>query len=111
MQDEEEFDLLSEIINDINEFYGKLPEGTEENSKKLIDSIVSDKDFQNVINSDNTESNKKDKLKEIYETKNIKTLETSSKLYDFFEKKEFKDKLIRMFISRPDMIQSILKGN
>ena len=111
IQDEEEFDLLSEIINDINEFYGKLPEGTEENSKKLIDSIVSDKDFQNVINSDNTESNKKDKLKEIYETKNIKTLETSSKLYEFFEKKEFKDKLIRMFISRPDMIQSILKGN
>ena len=32
-RDEEEFDLLSEIIHEINEYYGKVPEGTEESSK------------------------------------------------------------------------------
>ena len=42
---------------------------------------------------------KRDRIKEIYENKNIKTLDTSTRLYEFFEKKEFKEKMIRMFIS------------
>lgn len=104
---DEEFDLLSQILNEINEYYGKLPEGTEESSKKLIQDIVNDKDFQNVIVSNNTESNKKDKIQKIYEDKNIKTLDTSTKLYEFFEKKEFKDKMIRYFISNPSVFNQL----
>ena len=42
---------------------------------------------------------KRDRIKEIYENKNIKTLDTSTRLYEFFENKEFKEKMIRMFIS------------
>ena len=47
------------------------------------------------------------KDKEIYENKNIKTLDTSTKLYEFFEKKEFKEKMIRMFISRPELLNQL----
>ena len=107
VKDEEEFDLLSEIISEINEYYGKVPEGTEESSKKLIEDIVNDNEFQIVIKSDNTDSNKRDRIKEIYENKNIKTLDTSTKLYEFFEKKEFKEKMIRMFISRPELLNQL----
>lgn len=46
---EEEFDLLSQILNEINEYYGKPPEGTEESSKKLLNDIVNDEDFKKVI--------------------------------------------------------------
>ena len=107
VKDEEEFDLLSEIISEINEYYGKVPEGTEESSKKLIEDIVNDNEFQSVIKSNNTDSNKRDRIKEIYENKNIKTLDTSTKLYEFFEKKEFKEKMIRMFISRPELLNQL----
>ena len=65
-RDEEEYDLLSEIINEVNEFYGKVPEGTEESSKNLLKESVNDEEFQSVINSNNTDSNKRDKLQEDY---------------------------------------------
>ena len=54
---EEGVDLLSEIINEINDYYGKVPEGTEEGTKKLLKDIVNDKEFQSVVQSDNTDSN------------------------------------------------------
>jgi type I restriction enzyme R subunit len=106
-RNEEEFDLLSQILNEINEYYGKLPEGTEESSKKLFNDIVGDEEFQKVIYSDNTDSNKKDKIQKIYEDKNIKTLDTSTKLYEFFEKKDFKEKMIRYFISNPSVLNQL----
>jgi len=106
-RNEEEFDLLSQILNEINEYYGKLPEGTEESSKKLLTDIVNDEEFQKVIQSDNTDSNKKDKIQKIYEDKNIKTLDTSTKLYEYFEKKEFKEKMIRYFISNPGVLNQL----
>jgi type I restriction enzyme R subunit len=106
-RNEEEFDLLSQILNEINEYYGKLPEGTEESSKKLFNDIVGDEEFQKVIYSDNTDSNKKDKIQKIYEDKNIKTLDTSTKLYEFFEKREFKEKMIRYFISNPSVFNQL----
>jgi hypothetical protein len=106
-RNEEEFDLLSQILNEINEYYGKLPEGTEESSKKLFNDIVGDEEFQKVIFSDNTDSNKKDKIQKIYEDKNIKTLDTSTKLYEFFEKKEFKEKMVRYFISNPSVLNQL----
>ena len=106
-KEDEEYDLLSEIINEINEFYGKVPEGTEEISKKLVLNIINDSEFSSVIKSNNTDSNKRDKLQKIYENQNIKTLDNSTKLYEFFEKKEFKERMIRMFISRPDLLNQL----
>ena len=106
-KDEEEYDLLSEIINEINEYYGKVPEGTEEGTKKLIKDIVNDDEFKSVIKSNNTDSNKRDKLQEIIGDKNIKTLDTNHKLYDYFEKEDVREKMIRMFISRPELLNQL----
>jgi type I restriction enzyme R subunit len=86
---------------------GKLPEGTEESSKKLFNDIVGDEEFQKVVLSNNTDSNKKDKIQKIYENKNIKTLDTNTKLYEFFEKKDFKEKMIRYFISNPSVLNQL----
>ena len=106
-KDEEEYDLLSEIINDINEHFGKGPEGTEEGTKNLLREIVNDDEFKKVITSDNTDSNKRDKLDEIIGSKNITTLDTNHKLYDYFENKDVKEKMIRMFISRPELLNQL----
>ena len=103
--DEEEYDLLSEIINEINEFYGKVPEGTEDSSKKLITELVNDEEFKRVLFSENTESNKKDQLEKIYKDKNIKTLDISTKLYEIFNQKEMRDRVINTLISRPEILE------
>lgn len=106
INDEEEFSLLSEIIQEINDFYGKnLPDGSEESSKKLISDIISDKEFVSVLKSDNTDSNKKDKLEKIYKEKNIKTLDVSTKLFEFFNQKEMREKVINTLISRPEILE------
>ena len=105
VSDEEEYDLLSEIINEINEFYGKVLEGTEDSSKKLITELVNDDEFKKVLFSENTESNKKDQLEKIYKDKNIKTLDTSTKLYEFFNQKEMRDRVINTLISRPEILE------
>jgi hypothetical protein len=106
-RNEEEYDLLSEILKEINEYFGKVPEGTEESSKKLLTDIVNDEDFQRVITSNNTESNKKDKIQKILEEKNIKTLDTSTKLYEYFEKQEIKERMIRYFLSNPSLLNQL----
>jgi hypothetical protein len=105
VSDEEEYDLLSEIINEINEFYGKVPEGTEDSSKKLITELVNDDEFKKVLFSENTESNKKDQLEKIYKDKNIKTLDISTKLYEIFNQKEMRDRVINTLISRPEILE------
>ena len=110
ISDEEEYDLLSEIINEINEFYGKVLEGTEDSSKKLITELVNDDEFKKVLFSENTESNKKDQLEKIYKDKNIKTLDTSTKLYEIFNKKEMRDRVINTLISRPEIIEKFEKN-
>ena len=104
ISDEEEYDLLSEIINDINEFYGKVPEGTEDSSKKLITELVNDDEFKSILFSENSESSKKDQLEKIYKDKNIKTLDISTKLYKIFNQKEMRDRVINTLISRPEII-------
>ena len=37
----------------------------------------------------------------------IKTLDKSYELYEYFEKKEIKEKMVRMFISRPDLLNQL----
>ena len=106
-RDDEEFDLLSEIISEINDYFGKTPEGTEDGTRKLIKDIVNDDEFKSVIKSNNTDSNKRDKLQEIIGNKNIKTLDINHKLYDYFEKDEIREKMIHMFISRPDLLNQL----
>ena len=71
------------------------------------DSKSTSRSIKQVVKSNNTDSNKRDKIREIYEEKNIKTLDTSTKLYEFFEKKYFKEKMIRMFISRPELLNQL----
>ena len=110
ISDEEEYDLLSEIINEINEFYGKVPEGTEDSSKKLITELVNDDEFKRILFSENTESNKKDQLDKIYKDKNIKTLDISTKLYEIFNQKEMRDRVINTLISRPEIIEKFEKN-
>lgn len=105
ISDEAEYDLLSKIINEINEFYGKVPEGTEDGSKKLITDLVNDERFKRVLLSDNTESNRRDELEKIYREKNIKNLETSDQLYKIFDKKEMMNRVIESLISRPELIK------
>ena len=106
-RDDEEFDLLSEIISEINDYFGKSPEGTEEGTRKLLKDIVNDDEFKSVIKSNNTNSNKRDKLQEIIGNKNIKTLDINHKLYDYFEKDEIREKMIHMFISRPELLNQL----
>ena len=105
VKDEEENEFLSEILIEINEFYGKVPDGTEEGSKKLIKDLVNDDEFKKVLLSDNTKSNKKDKLEKIYAKKNIKSLDVSQKLYEIFNKQEMRDRVINTLISRPEIIE------
>ena len=66
--------------------------------------FVNDNEFKSVLLSDNTESNKKDKLEKIYIRKNIKTLDISHKLYEIFNKKEMRDRVINTLISRPEIL-------
>jgi len=106
-KEEEEFDLLSELINEINDYYGNVPEGTEDSTKRLLQDIVNDEEFTSVVNSNNTDSNKRDKLNQIISNKNIKTLDKSHELYEYFEKKEIKERMVRMFISRPELLNQL----
>lgn len=101
----EEYQFLSEILEDINDFFGKVPEGTEDSTRKLIENLVNDDEFSTVLNSDNTLDNKKDQLFKIYKQKNIKTLDVSQKLYEIFDKKEMKEKVINTLLTRPDIIE------
>ncbi len=109
LKDEEKFGLLSEIIKEINEFYGNVPSGTEEGSKKLIEDLVNDEEFKSVLTSDNTISNKKDKLEKIYLQKNIKNLDTSQKIYEIFNKKDMRERVINSLISRPELLKQYQK--
>ena len=108
---EEEFDFLSQIINEINDIYGNIPEGTEEGSKKLIGDMINDKEFQSVLNSQNTKSNKMVKLEKIYKEKNIKTLDINTKLFELFDKKEMREKIINNLITNPEIIHKFNKLN
>ena len=80
--DDEVINFYSRIISEINEYFGKTPEGTEDGTRKLIKDIVNDDEFKSVIKSNNTDSNKRDKLQEIIGNKNIKTLDINHKLYE-----------------------------
>ena len=109
VKEEEEYTFLSVILEEINEFYGKVPEGTEQGSKKLMEDLFNDDELKNVLFSDNTDSNKKDKLEKIYSKKNIKTLEISTKLFEFFNKKEMRDKVINTLLDQPEIIGKFQK--
>ncbi len=101
--------LLSEIISQINDYYGKVPDGTEETMKRIFSDIVNDDEVIKVLNSDNTFSNKRDKMEQIYDKKNIKTLDLNTKLYEFLEKKENKEKILNTLIKNPEVANFIKK--
>jgi hypothetical protein len=98
--------FLKTLITSNNKISENL-EGTEDGTRKLIKDIVNDEEFKSVIKSNNTDSNKRDKLQEIIGNKNIKTLDINHKLYDYFEKDEIREKMIHMFISRPELLNQL----
>ena len=98
--------FLKTLITSNNKISENL-EGTEDGTRKLIKDIVNDEEFKSVIKSNNTDSNKRDKLQEIIWNKNIKTLDINHKLYDYFEKDEIREKMIHMFISRPELLNQL----
>ena len=89
----------------MNEFYGKVPEGTEENSRKLIKNMVTDEKFQKVLLSENTISNKKDKLIEIYKEKNIENLDKNTKIFEIFNQEGMINRVINALINNPKIIE------
>ena len=44
-------------------------------------------------------------LEKIYKDKNIKTLDISTKLYEIFNQKEMRDRVINTLISRPEILE------
>ena len=105
LKEDEKLGFLTEIIQEINEFYGNVPSGTEEGSRKLIEDLLNDEEFKSVLISDNTISNKKDKLEKIYLQKNIKNLDRSQKLFEIFNKKNMRERVINTLISRPEILK------
>ena len=105
LKEEEEYSVLSEIIEEMNEFYGKVPEGTEENSRTLIKNMVTDEKFQKVLLSENTISNKKDKLIEIYKEKNIENLDKNTKIFEIFNQEGMINRVINALINNPKIIE------
>lgn len=103
-KDEEEFDFLSEIIKEINEHFHHSNEDVNSGGKKFVDTIITDEEVKTVVNSNNTDSNKFDKLSKIYSSKNIDTLDISTQLFDVLDNPKFKERFIRMLISRPEII-------
>lgn len=104
IKEEEEFDFLSEIIKAINEHFHHPNEDVNNGGKKFVSNLLNDQEVKTVVNSDNTDSNKFDKLSKIYSSKNIDTLDISTQLFDVLDNPQFKERFIRMLISRPEII-------
>jgi len=102
--DEEEFDFLSEIIKEINEHFHHPNEEVDNGGKKFVNNLLNDEEVHTVVNSDNTDSNKFDKLSKIYSSKNIETLDISTQLFDVLDSPEFKEKFLRRLISQPNIL-------
>ena len=102
--DEEEFDFLSEIIKEINEHFHHPNEEVDNGGKKFVNNLLNDEEVHTVVHSNNTDSNKFDKLSKIYSSKNIDTLDISTQLFDVLDNPKFKERFIRMLISRPEII-------
>ena len=57
-----------------------------------------------MVQSNNTDSNKYDRLNKIWSTKNIDSLDISTQLFDVLDEPKFREKFIRMLISKPELI-------
>jgi type I restriction enzyme, R subunit len=101
---EEEFDFLSEIIKEINEHFHHPNEEVDNGGKKFVNNLLNDDEVHTVVHSDNTDSNKFDKLSKIYSSKNIETLDVSTQLFDVLDSPEFKEKFLRRLISQPNIL-------
>lgn len=91
-----EMDLLSEIINRINEIYGtEISEQDRLDLETLHKKLGADQGFQLVMNGDNSETNKRQKLDDILE----KTIMSFVKdRFDFFKKID--DPKIKSFLGQ-----------
>lgn len=98
----DEYSLISEVIKELNELYGsELPQEIQDSSTELIQKIIKDEEFIRVLNSNNTDSNKKIKLSEVYDGLTIRTIDPTSESYELLDNTIVKDRIIQIFISRP----------
>jgi type I restriction enzyme, R subunit len=91
-----EMDLLSEIINRINEIYGsEISEQDRLDLEYMQKKVVSDPGLQSVLNGDNSETNKRQKFDDVLE----KTIMSFfNERFDFFKKID--DPKIKGFIGQ-----------
>ena len=101
---EDEFDFLSEIIKEINEHFHHPNDEVNNGGIKFGENFISDEEVKIVVQSNNTDSNKYDRLNKIWSTKNIDSLDVSTQLFDVLDEPKFREKFIRMLISNPDLL-------
>ena len=95
---------VSEIIKEINEHFHHPNDEVNNGGKKFVENLLSDNEVKNVVQSNNTDSNKYDRLNKIWSTKNIDFFDVSTQLFDVLDEPKFREKFIRMLISRPELL-------
>lgn len=102
--DQPEFDLLSEIINQINEVYGsEISEQDRLDLETMKNKVVSDESLQKVMVGDNSETNKRQKFDDVL---NKTIMSFFNERFDFFKKID--DPKVKDFIGQ--MIYEQLKN-
>jgi len=96
---EEEKDLLSHIIEQMNEIYG---EGITQEHKiyvaRLYEGIREDQEFQKVRQGDNSRENIIEKLKETYDKNNLKNVNKDIDVYKTLNDERVKSLLVNIFL-------------
>ena len=101
-----EMDLLSQIINQINDVYGsEITEQDRIDLRNVRTKVVSNLELQKVLNGDNSETNKRKKFDDVL---NKTILSYVNDRFDFFKKID--DPKIKSYISQL-LYQEMKSGN
>jgi type I restriction enzyme R subunit len=104
--DIQELDLLSKIINQINEVYGsEISEQDKLDLNKVQEKVFTDEGLQKVLKGDNSETNKRQKFDDVL---NKTILSFFNERFDFFKKID--DPKIKTFIGQM-MYENLKNGN
>ena len=96
---EEETDLLSNIIREMNEVLGEgLPDHLKKPLENLTQKIENHQEFETTM-SNNTESNSRDWLDKLYLEINKENFKNDLEGYKFLKKDNIKDIIIQGLIS------------
>ena len=95
---EEEKELLSKIINEMNEVLGEgLPEELVKPLEEITEKIQGHDEFESTINN-NTESNSKDWLEKVYLEINKGNINKDIERYKFFKSERVKELIIHTIL-------------